>query len=145
MYTFIVLIENLEKVCLVQIDRLNEKWGQWFSRKSRFLFAAVYLFVVAWKRLLHTPVSSFDQKQFSLPVKSDKIFLHNLFSTNQFIYKIHRALNTAVLILNETHWYTTHTFESRWFLFSSRQWYWKTYEKCGRLWEGEVFTVILKA
>ena len=51
--------------------RLNEKWGQWFSRKSRFLFVAVYLFMVAWKRLRHTPVSSFDQKPFLLSVKSD--------------------------------------------------------------------------
>ena len=38
---------------------------------------------------------------------------------------MHLALNTTVPILNETHWYTTHTFESRWFLFSSWQWYWK--------------------
>ena len=34
-------IENLEKVLLVQIDRLNEKSGQLFSRKTRFFFAAV--------------------------------------------------------------------------------------------------------
>ena len=34
-------LKILKKICLVQIHRLNEKWGQWFSRKSRFLFAAV--------------------------------------------------------------------------------------------------------